>query len=92
MKKYIFIILSVCLFSCKQKEYKYKIEGLAKIEVRKYSYVYDQIAKNSTPSIDRPVIAITDTIYGKNADSIWYYNSNGSKVTILAPYKIDTLK
>jgi len=88
MKKYIFIILSICLFSCKQKEYKYKIEGLVKVESRKYSYVGNQVSDTDY----KPAIAITDTIYGQNSDSIWYYNSNGSKVTILAPYKVSTFK
>jgi hypothetical protein len=38
--------------------------------------------------IKKDAIAYTDTIHGYNEDSIWYYNSNGSKVTILAPYVV----
>ena len=38
------------------------------------------------------VIAYTDTIHGSNKDSIWYYNTDGSKLTILSPYRIDTIK
>lgn len=38
------------------------------------------------------VIAYTDTIHGYNNDSIWYYNSNGSKMTILTPYKVAKIK
>lgn len=34
-----------------------------------------------------PSIAYTDT-FQSNIDSVWYFNSNGSKVTILKPYKI----
>ena len=39
----------------------------------------------------KKAIAYTDTIHGLNEDSIWYWNTNGSKVTILKPYRIDTL-
>ena len=39
-------------------------------------------------TVIRPAIAYTDTIYGQNEDSIWYYNSDGSKLTILSPYKV----
>jgi hypothetical protein len=40
----------------------------------------------------RPAVAYTDTIYGQNQDSIWYYNTDGSKLTLLKPYKIYKLK
>jgi hypothetical protein len=36
----------------------------------------------------KPAIAYTDSIYGYNNDSIWYYNSDGSKLTLQSPYKI----
>jgi hypothetical protein len=89
MKNLIFILLTVLLFSCEQKEYKYKIEGYVMVNKPK-SYTY--IPNEDTTKYLHEAIAITDTIYGLNKDSIWYYNTNGSKMTILAPYKIDTLK
>ena len=39
-------------------------------------------------NVKKDAIAYTDTIHGYNEDSIWYYNSNGHKVTILAPYVV----
>lgn len=32
--------------------------------------------------------AFTDTIYGSNEDSIWYCNTNGSKIVLYKPYFI----
>jgi hypothetical protein len=56
--------------------YKYKIEGVIK----------------SNGDTLKPAIAYTDSIYGQNEDSIWYYNSDGSKLTLLSPYKIYKIK
>ena len=82
-------IFSLLLFSCKSKEFKYKIEGNIMAQSHKhYSFVPDH---DTTESL-RQAIAYTDTIYGQNEDSIWYYNSNGSKITILAPYKVYEVK
>lgn len=87
MKNIIFVLLSVFLFSCKGKEYKYKIEGNVVVDHKSYTYTPNQ---DSTKYL-HPAVAYTDTIYGQNKDSIWYYNTNGSKMTILAPYKVSTL-
>lgn len=89
MKLLRFLFLSLVLFSCKGNNFKYKIEGnVMAVGHKHYSFVpnYD------TVKTLHPAIAYTDTIHGYNEDSIWYYNSNGSKVTILAPYKIYEIK
>ena len=89
MKNLIFIFLTVLLFSCEQKEYKYKIEGYVMVNKPKpYTYLPTQ----DTTKYLHEAIVLTDTIYGWDKDSVWYHNSNGSKLTILGPYKIDTLK
>jgi hypothetical protein len=89
MKLIKILFVSLFLFSCNRPSFKYKIEGnVMAVSHEHYSFVpnYD------TVETLRPVIAYTDTIYGQNKDSIWYYNSNGSKVTLLSPYKIYTIK
>ncbi len=78
------------LFSCSRPNFKYKIEGNVMVNHKSYTYVPNEDTVSSRYL--HPVVAYTDTIYGQNEDSIWYYNSNGSKMTILAPYKIDNLK
>jgi hypothetical protein len=89
MKLIKFLFLSLVLFSCNEPTFKYKIVGnVMAVSHNHYSFVpnYD------TLETMRPAIAYTDTIYGQDKDSIWYYNSNGSKVTLLAPYKIYKIK
>lgn len=90
MKNIIFALLTVFLFSCKGKEYKYKIEGNVMVNHKSFSYVPNEPTGFSR--YPKPAIAYTDTIYGQNKDSIWYYNSDGSKLTLLAPYKIYKIK
>lgn len=80
MKKFIFITLMIGLFSCNGSNFKYKIEGSVRMKGKS--------GQDSTHA----AIAYTDTIYGFDDDSIWYYNSDGSKLTILAPYKVYSLK
>jgi hypothetical protein len=82
-------IFSLLLFSCKTKDYKYKIEGNV---MARYSKPYSFVPNEDTTKYLQPAVAYTDTIYGKNEDSIWYYNSDGSKLTLLAPYKIYKIK
>lgn len=89
MKLIKILFLSLVLFSCNRPSFKYKIVGnVMAVSHEHYSFVpnYD------TLETLRPAIAYTDTIHGQNKDSIWYYNSNGSKVTLLAPYKIYIIK
>ncbi len=89
LSKISFLILTIVLFSCKGKDYKYKIEGnVMATNPKPYTYLQSE---DTTKSL-RSAIAYTDTIYGKNKDSIWYYNSDGSKLTLLAPYRIYELK
>ncbi len=80
--------VSTLFFSCKGKEYKYKIEGMVPTMIERQ---VDLTEVNITEEL-RPAIAYTDTIYGQNEDSIWYYNSDGSKLTIMKPYKVFKLK
>jgi|LakMenE18May11ns_1017448.scaffolds.fasta_scaffold9078446_2 hypothetical protein len=89
LSKITFFLLTIILFSCKGKDYKYKIEGnIMATNPKPYTYLPTE---DTTKSL-RPAIAYTDTIYGYNEDSIWYYNSDGSKLTLLAPYKIYKIK
>ena len=79
MKKLIFLILVVIGFTSCDSKYKYKINGLVRVQ------------RNGKDSL-MPAIAYTDTIHGKNQDSIWYYNSDGSKLTLESPYTITKIK
>jgi hypothetical protein len=89
-KNKIFLTFSLvtCLHflisSCNNTEkktivYKYKIEGLVKYH-------------RNGQELTGPAIAYTDTIFGQTKDSIWYFNTNGSKVNIIAPYKVYDIK
>lgn len=87
--KITILLLTIILFSCKGKDYKYKIEGNVMVKKQKpYTYVPNE----DTTEYTHPAVAYTDTIHGYNEDSIWYYNSDGSKLTLLAPYKIYKIK
>jgi hypothetical protein len=91
MKKVAYtVVLSILFLACKSKsiEYKYKIEGQIPVMIERQ---VDWNEVNITQEL-RPAIAYTDTIYGMNKDSIWYYNSDGSKLTIYKPYRISSLK
>ena len=84
--KYILIILFITtLYSCSDSlSPKYKIEGQAEGFVE----TGDFFRRKKRINVKKDAIAYTDTIHGYNEDSIWYYNSNGHKVTILAPYVV----
>jgi len=88
MKKILLIILVVSIYSCGARDYKYKITGQAPLLIERQ---VDLTEVNVTQEL-RPVVAYTDTIYGRNPDSVWYYNSDGSKVTVHKPYTIYKLK
>ena len=80
MKKILILLaLTLTIVSCENK-YKYKIEGQVKYRT-----------KSGVDSL-HSAIAYTDTIHGYNDDSVWYYNSDGSKLTILTPYTISKIK
>jgi hypothetical protein len=84
-------VLATSILSCASKprdHYRYKISGEVQVLVEKY-VDWDEV--NITEE-RKKAIAYTDTIHGLNEDSIWYWNTDGSKVTILKPYRIDTLK
>ena len=84
------LVLSILFLSCKNKgiKYKYKIEGQVPVMIERQ---VDWNEVNVTQEL-RPAIAYTDTIYGMNKDSIWYYNTDGSKLTIFKPYTVISLK
>jgi hypothetical protein len=84
---YVFILI-FSLISCNGRNYKYKIYGKKVMLIEKH---VDWQETNLTEELV-DVIAYTDTIHGYNNDSIWYYNSNGSKMTILTPYKVTKIK
>ena len=88
MKFITLLLLSTILLSCDVKEYKYKIEGQVPVLIERQ---VDWNEVNVTEEL-RPAVAYTDTIYGQNEDSIWYYNTDGSKLTLLKPYTIYKLK
>jgi hypothetical protein len=88
MKFITLLLLSTLLLSCDVKEYKYKIEGQVPVLIERQ---VDWNEVNVTQEL-RPAVAYTDTIYGQNEDSIWYYNTDGSKLTLLKPYTIYKLK
>ena len=76
MKHIIYIALLIALVSCNQK---------TEWRYRITGFVITQSGKHEA-------IAYTDTIYGANKDSVWYYNTDGSKLTIVKPYEIKKLK
>ena len=84
------LVLSILFLSCKNKgiKYKYKIEGQVPVMIEKQ---VDWNEVNVTREL-RPAVAYTDTIYGMNKDSIWYYNTDGSKLTLFKPYRVSSLK
>jgi hypothetical protein len=81
---YTILLMAGILFSCKGRDYKYKIYG-KKVMVMERQVDWQETNVNEE-LVD--VIAYTDIIHGQTKDSVWYYNSNGSKMTILSPYKI----
>jgi hypothetical protein len=84
------LVLSILFLSCKNKgiKYKYKIKGQVPVMIKRQ---VDWNEVNVTQEL-RPAIAYTDTIYGMNKDSIWYYNTDGSKLTLFKPYTVSSLK
>lgn len=64
--------------------------GLISCNGRDYRYKIEGLVKVGTEF--KPAIAYTDTIYGQNEDSIWYYNTNGTKLTIVSPYTVSKIK
>ena len=84
---YAFIII-FSLISCNGRNYKYKIIGKKPMLIERH---VDWQETNLTEELV-DVIAYTDTIHGVDKDSIWYYNSDGSKMTIHAPYEVYKIK
>lgn len=88
--KYLYTacLLSITLLSCKGRDWKYEIKGKRPMLIERH---VDWQETNVTEELV-DVIAYTDTIHGYNEDSIWYYNSDGSKMTIHAPYILKHIK
>jgi len=76
MKHIIYIVLFFALASCNQK----------------IKYRYRITGFVNTKSGKHEAIAYTDTIHGENQDSVWYFNTDGTKLTIVEPYTIEKLK
>ena len=74
MKTINILALTLLLFSCTVKEYKYRVVGSVVKKNKKYNAVW-----------------FTNTI-NFNVDTLYYFNSNGSRVDIYPPFKIDTLR
>lgn len=83
---YLAALLTISLLSCRGE--RYKIYGKKVMIIEKH--IDWQESNVSEELVD--VIAYTDTIHGYNNDSIWYYNSDGSKMTILSPYRVAEIK
>ena len=84
---YTFFLFAFILASCHGKDYKYKIIGkMPRIVERQVGWNEINVTEELVD-----VIAYTDTIHGANKDSIWYYNSDGSKLTIHSPYGVQKL-
>lgn len=66
-------IISLLLFSCERKNYKYEIHGNIYLKTVEGTYV------------KHPAIWLTDTI-SFDGDTIYYENTDGSKVRIMPPY------
>jgi hypothetical protein len=88
MKGLYAVAIMISVISCNSKDYKYKIYGKRVMRIEKH---IDWQESNLTEELV-DVIAYTDTIHGYNNDSIWYYNSDGSKMTILSPYRVAKIK
>ena len=82
MKKLIvsLVFLTILIIvSCTRKEYRYKVLGLVYIPTSGLHPMHD-------------AIWYTDTL-GFDGDTLYYFNSDGSKVTIRPPYTlIDNIK
>jgi YHS domain-containing protein len=62
------------LFSCKRKEYKYEIHGKVYVPTSGINPLHNAVWYTDTISFD--------------GDTIYYFNSDGSKVRIKPPYFI----
>jgi hypothetical protein len=85
---YVGLLLVGTLLSCNARDFKYKIVGKKPMLIERH---VDWQETNLTEELV-DVIAYTDTIHGANKDSIWYYNSDGSIMSIHAPYEVYKIK
>jgi hypothetical protein len=85
---YVGLLLVGTLLSCKGRDFKYKIVGKKPMLIERH---VDWQETNLTEELV-DVIAYTDTIHGADKDSIWYYNSDGSIMSIHAPYAVYKIK
>ena len=75
MKKLLLIFLTTfIMFSCNRKEYKYEIRGKVYIPTSGLHPIHDAVWYTDTISFD--------------GDTVYYFNSDGSKVTIRPPYTL----
>ena len=78
MKTLFSLLILLAITSCESHDYKYRISGRV-------------IMPDSTPVKLHNAVWFTDTI-NFNADTLYYLNSNGSRVDIYPPFDIDTLR
>ena len=67
-------LLLILFFSCNKKEYRYEIHGKVYVPTSGLNPMHDAIWYTDTISFD--------------GDTIYYFNSDGSEVRIIPPYKI----
>ena len=74
------LLLTLLLFSCTEKKYKYEIKGKVYVPTSGLNPMHDAIWYTNTISFD--------------GDTIYYFNSDGSEVRIYPPYILidNTLK
>jgi hypothetical protein len=72
MKIINILIMTLLLFSCEEKKYKYEIKGKVYIPTSGTNPMHDAIWYTDTISFD--------------GDTIYYFNSDGSEVRINPPY------
>jgi hypothetical protein len=66
------LLISLLLFSCTKKEYKYEIKGKVYVPTAGVNPMHDAIWYTDTISFD--------------GDTLYYFNSDGSEVRIKPPY------
>jgi hypothetical protein len=70
MKK--LLLISLLLFSCTKKEYRYEIKGQVYVPTSGVNPMHDAIWYTDTINFD--------------GDTLYYFNSDGSEVRITPPY------
>jgi hypothetical protein len=78
MKTLFSLLILLAITSCESHDYKYRISGRV-------------IMPDSTPAKLHNAVWFTDDINFDDS-TLYYFNSNGSRVNIYPPFDIDTLR